>query len=318
LSAANILVGAKGVRIIDSSEPDFPAEVAAFPMENIGTAFKVKDGLGFAGLAHESRLVVLDLHDPKRITEIGHLDLPDVVHQIDVAGNILHLLVRNQGMLAVDISDPAHPYAIGWLPTRASAFALEDEVVYLAETGCYTTPCGTTLMIVDFSNPRLPTEKASIFFESHSSTGISVDNHVVALLAGSLLRFVDVSLPEHPVGYGSFGTSGFSDWLVTDNLLLATDFYNVHAANISSLSEPVLLSKTPTDAVAVSITLGDKKRYAFVGWSDEVAAIDLRDLRLPRRIGGYPAYGGSTAEVSSGLVYIHDSRYIRVIDFGPE
>jgi hypothetical protein len=90
---------------------------------------------------------VLDTSDPNRIRTVGSSDLPGpfasrlvgdaapirvaVLHQ----GNRLYVAAGEQGLWAIDVSDPAHPNHLGFFdtPGRAVDVLVVGEHIYVAD-----------------------------------------------------------------------------------------------------------------------------------------------------------------------------------------
>ena len=126
----------------------------------------------------------------------------------------------NDGLLIIDVSNPANPVLRGGYNTPGYAVdvAIAGSVAYVADgsTG--------TLQIIDVSNPAAPLLRSQVsgFFNAYA---VAVDGGGMAYVAeGGNLRLVDVSDPANPVLRGAYNTPGWAVGVtVSNNLAYVAD-----------------------------------------------------------------------------------------------
>jgi hypothetical protein len=95
------------------------------------TSVAVRGSLAYIGQG--ATFTVLDISNLQQITQKGTLAVPDQVNQIRLAGSLALLGTSSNGMLIIDISDPAHPWFRERYPFGVAAddLAVEGHLGYL-------------------------------------------------------------------------------------------------------------------------------------------------------------------------------------------
>lgn len=117
---------ARGVVVIDVSDPDAPTEVTSFPAPELApdgvpavhTLF-VDGTRAYVSLNYDESLRVYDISDPRTPVALGQFrnerlnTEPGTLHDLYVGGNTAYLNYWGLGMSLVDVSDPSQPVLLG-------------------------------------------------------------------------------------------------------------------------------------------------------------------------------------------------------------
>jgi hypothetical protein len=280
-SLAFVAAGEEGLQVVDVADPARPKVVGGY--NTGGHAWALALGDGYAFIADEyNGLRVLDLTDPYNPKEAGYYDPPgrqEFYHGIAVAegGQQDHAYAyiadgspQKPGLRIVDITDPANPRAVGFLPLDAPAVdSVPPRVEDVAMAGdiAYVAAGTAGLRVVDVSDPR-----AAIEVGVYDTPG-RVDNLVVAdqrvYLVDGDLRIVDVSDPAAP-------------------------------AEVSFYDLPDL---APTPHVAV-------QGHFVVLSGDGVQVLDVADPRAPIQVAEHPIPSGPVTVAGEMVYVVGDGLYV--------
>jgi hypothetical protein len=251
-----------GLRVIDVSNPAFPAEIGALDtpgnvndVEVVGDLAYVADG--------SSGLRTIDVSIPASPVELGALDTPDFANDVEAVGDLAYVADGSSGLRIIDVSNPASPVELGTLDT--SGFANDVEVVgdlaYVAD--------GDGLRIIDVSEPAAPVELGAL-----DTPDLAVDVAVVGSLAyvadytyTSGLRVIDVSNPSAPVEIGAFDTPDRAlDVEVVGDLAYVADYTaGLRVIDVSDPTFPIELGALDTPRLANDVEVVGDLAYVADG-----------------------------------------------------
>jgi len=162
--------------IIDVSNPAHPLVAGFFPCEGL---YDVVATDSYAYLADiESGLRIIDVSNPNYPIESALLNLPDAMG-VDVKGGLAYVAAKG-GLSIVDISDPAVPAEIGYVPTtggRASVdVCISDEYVYMAY--------GDNLQMIEVSNSNRPQVVGHLRTGPNAMAVTTISNNSLLLSCG--------------------------------------------------------------------------------------------------------------------------------------
>jgi len=157
------------LRVVDVSTPVNPTEVGLYDTPLFPTA--VAAGGDYAYIAeHEGGWVVglsvIDASIPSNPKRVGSCDwLGGILIQgVAVVGGYAYVAFGEDGLRAVDVSNPAHPVEVGYYDTPGIAGG-----VAVAGGYAYVADGSEGLRVVDVSNPATPTEVG--FYDTPGSAG---------------------------------------------------------------------------------------------------------------------------------------------------
>ncbi|HEX8684544.1 MAG TPA: carboxypeptidase regulatory-like domain-containing protein, partial [Ardenticatenaceae bacterium] len=247
---------------------------------------------------------------------------------IAVQGNYAYAAI-GMGLAVLDVSNPAIPVRVGFLPLRSIVNEVEVSGNY-----AYLATVEAGLRIVDISNPSAPVEISSYQPPSHTDPerGTSVEavtvagNHAyLGWQACQLSRFgtpctvglaiLDLSNPASPAQTSVLEPDG-DGGSVNDIALLGEHLYlllrgTLLTVNVSNPSAPVVEHNHPLGSnthysyrggIAIS------GNHAYVSTRDELQVYNLSTPAAPTRVGAVNVGTGEIAIVDN-LAYVAGTRY---------
>ncbi len=279
----------------------------------------------------------------------GHIDTEGTSHNVVVSGYYAYVAAGIDGLIIVDVSDPANPWEKGRFDDSGGAYdvAVAGDYAYVA--------WGTRgLVILDIRDKSDPKEKARCDpSSSGEAQGIDVvGDYVYLAKTDAGVYILDVSDPGDPEVVGHYNAKYAMDVVVKgdhafvanyDKGLLVLDISDKsdpqrvgsldtddHAWNlavegdhayvadrntglvimdISSPESPSFVSRTNTPGRALDVYLEDS--YAYVGDSYEgVLMIDITDKEKPVKVGHY------ASEYATGITAARDHIFVADYDNG--
>ncbi len=146
----------------------------------------------FVGTRQDATFHVLDVSDPSAPALAALLDLGhDDYWGIDVVGNICYVAAGNEGLLVIDVSDPANPIWVGQYNTSHFCHSVDVQGNY-----AYLADWSGGLKVVDITDPTNPSFVDNLGLPGDSKS-VAVDGNVayVAVYQDGLC-VVDVSNPS--------------------------------------------------------------------------------------------------------------------------
>ena len=316
---AYVAAGQAGLQIIDISDPRSPAfagslDIAGSTVKNInvsgsqdditGSVYRVYVDGDYAYLVGEPGLFVINISDPASPVLSGYHDTRGVVpsrlpgdnrdyiyieeFNVYVAGGYAYV-TDMEGLLLIDVSNPANPAFVGTVQTPGEALSL-----HVADDYAYVTTWSTeeyhgivNLAIIDISRPEnsnsisslsslfeFPNPWASVYWDVY----VAGDYAYQTFGWPPALRVVDVSDPVSPV------MTGFADSNTLNNYF-----------------------KYKTGSVHVS------GNYAYVpfleagmegGFSAWLWIVDISDPQAPVITNSVSVPGGSGVYISGPFAYV--------------
>jgi uncharacterized secreted protein with C-terminal beta-propeller domain len=166
---------------------------------------------------------VIDVSNPAFPVELGALDRPDYVSDVEVVGGLAYAANGAAGLCVIDVSNPAFPVEIGCSNTGGYVNAVEVVGGGLA----YVTG-SSGLRVIDVSNPAFPVEIGAL-----DMSGYTRDVEVAGDLAYVAerhygLRVIDVSNPTLPVEVGALAMLAYDVELVGNLAYVVDDYFGLH------------------------------------------------------------------------------------------
>ena len=272
-----------GLRIVDISDPEFPADLGVVPTPSgyadgivvTGSLCYVADGWG--GLA------VYDLADPASPTLLGSETIGGYADAVSVSGTLAVVAANGIGLRVMDVSDPSDPERRGLLLTSETVWGLDTQgsIAYAASSWSGNS----SLLLVDFSDPddplllsELPTPGAAM--------SVVVQGSIAYVADGSTgLLAVDVSNPLAPAILGSVETAAAADDLaLAGPLAIVMISDGAQAVDISNPESMQALGYVRTDGNSRGIALSGS--HAFI--ADDASFLSVVDFA---QLGQVPVLG---------------------------
>jgi len=250
---AYLIVGVKGLSIVDLSDPAEPHEVGSNSTRGYAEAVALFES--FALVANRGDgLTIVDVSDPTRPVEAGFLETPGWAQDVAAEQDLVVIADQRAGLHVVRLSRCGEATLLATHQTsgHAGAVTLSGGVAYVAvgDAG---------IEIVDLSDPTDPRLLGAIE-TSGDARDVVVSGSVAYVASGYRgVRIVDVADPAHATEIGGFGTSDEAVGLA----LAGGHLYVAERAGVSvySLSDPaaperIATIETPGEAVAVTVADG--------------------------------------------------------------
>lgn len=225
-----------------------PTAAALTWQSSIGGAFRtvaVSDTVAYVG--EGASVLVLDVRQPSQPVEIARLPLPDLVHDIQVAGARLFVATDYSGVQVIDVSTPPMPTLLVQYDTAGVAVRS-----YLADNILYVADAGGGIVLLDISD-LAQIQALSVLQPAESIQGVRlVKGLLYAWDPNWGLFIVDVSQPRQPLVLKSMALNLY-DVAVAGDIAYFTQLAAVATYDISQPGNPILLSTfglgSPTQAV---------------------------------------------------------------------
>jgi len=214
-------------------------------------------------------------------------DYNDCWGYVDAQGREYAIMGAQNGTYFVNITNPAQPVQVGYIPGPSSIWRdikTHSHYAYITTEG---TGTGQGLQIVDLSNmPQSVTLVNTLTTWFTRAHNIYIDNgyaYVIGTNNGGGMHILDLSNPANPVRAALYNTSGYVHdvYVWNDTVYVAgEDTYDV--VNVTNKSNPQLVSQSAalSGIYAHSGWMTEDKRY-FIGAEEfnvrDITVWDLQD-----------------------------------------
>ena len=243
-----------------------------------------------------------------KLDRLGFQPLPAgssyyVVNAMAAEGNRAYLLSANDGVVVMDIADPAQAVRLGFRAGPANSLAVRDNLLYLGRRSANPSVPGA-LDIVDMSDPSAPQLRSSLSLPSASSLVLH-GNLLFAGVSGGAswnggLRIVDISNPAAPVLLGSYESCSRAHTVALDRdarvAALACD-NGVEIVDVQNPASPVLLQRIPTLGDTRALVRRDDRIYFSGGGT--IVEVDVTDPLNPLTVQTLAQSGADRLRIGS-------------------
>lgn len=252
-----------------------------------------------AGGADTSLVGVLPLGGNTRVVDIA----------LDPPRRRAYLAAGSQGLMVVDIADPAAPVLLSTLTLAGLANAvavIDSNLVVVGRRGTV----GAGLTFVDVGTPTAPAPRGQLGSGSIPDPRSIAVKDTVAFVADESLGLIAVGFgnPDAPGLIGAFTGTAARDLDLSGNLLLvATRAAGLQVVNVFNPVIPVLQSQLPTSPI-FGLARSGNSAVLFLG-EEEALVVDLTNpsapsIRGPIAVPGFcrdGAWVGDTLLVATGF-----------------
>ncbi len=288
--------GDAGLRVVEVSNPDDPAEAGVFLVAkhsgDIGLAgsyaYLSYWGLDVANVADPSNPVPVSRYEP----DYGILTAPHRLLQtiapdsMAISYPYVYLGVYSY-LLTIDISDPTQPNEVSRYQVSNRDVAVTGDTLCLASYP-------TDLLLLDVSDPAGPQLRGSLDIAGDTFSLFAAGDY--AYLANEYgLQIVDISDPDDPVALGLFATADLPQtvhvsWPYAYLMTYDDTWYDPHSTlrivDISDPSDPTEVgSLVVSPKGACGLALSDP--YLLVTVEGELHVVDVSEPAAPAAAGFY-------------------------------
>ncbi len=264
-----------------------------------------------AGPADAHRLTIASASDPNALRVLGVYETPRPLEAVAVAEAHAYLANGYQGLIILDISEPARITEVG--RTQEVAYAAD---VAVAGTLAYVLEGDGALRVFDVSNPGQPRQLGVSGVEEYEGRAVAVaDGYAYIASGGRGVRVVDVSDPTRPVTAGYYDPPGpyhARDVVAAGQVLFLADKSildltgSVRALDISNPRAPLEIGAHPVDEPALGVAYDQ----GFVFLAHETGGVSVFDASDPTALRFVAAYNtpGQAVDVwaNDGSVLVAD------------
>lgn len=255
---AYLIVGTKGLLIVDVTDPVHPVEVGSNSTRGYYAQSVTIDG-AIAYIANRGEgLTILDVSDPMRPVEVGRLDTPGSVQAVALRGHLAVVADQRGGLQLVDATRPASPVLLRGLEMGGYA-----QAVWVDGTYAYVATGDSGLVVVDLTNASAPTLVARLSLQGEAND-VLVAGGIAYVAAGYRgVRIVDVANPAAPTEIGFISTAGEALGLayMTDTLCVAERSGGLTVYDVSNPRDPKRLAQIATPGEALRVAVAGNRAY---------------------------------------------------------
>lgn len=234
-----------GLVIVDIANRYSPSVVGA--VDTPGAAFSVSVEGSTAVVADSSSILTVDVGIPACPAVLGSIPTADRALDVRVRGGYAYVAASTQGMVVVDVRNPASPQvaSVGSATFfgAASGVAVHEGNAYIASFSYSNTDNG--LQVFDVSNPGACAMKAFLPVPGRTRGGIALNQGVACMTSGlGGLATIDISRPSAPASLARMPENVQSRGLALDGTCLYTLSYSsvqcrMYVYDVASLTSPV-------------------------------------------------------------------------------
>lgn len=263
---------------------------------------------------------LFDVSDPEQIAQVAVITVPDSCRDIEIVGNVVCVLVRNNGALFYDVSNPASPALIlSYNPEGAGAFLHADSdgsKLWVSSSG----PDGLIAFTIT-DGPGVSVTQSVAVSRDISVQGLAVSNGLAAVtilesgqLPGILLLDVQDQASPIELAYLELDFSANDLGFTQDNSYLVTTDGSLQLYDLSDMANIIKLP--PFDITILGsgsspelygLCVAGNTVYA-TGSTRRAYAIDITVPELPTVLAVR-----ETMQFSSGVSLIDKPRGLAVI-----
>lgn len=289
---------------------------------------------GYAYVATEDELRVLDVSSPSRPAVGGQQDIPSGISPfiepvgISLVGQYAYIpCARADALLVVDVSAPSDPKLIGSYSvpqgSSGSMFGTEVEGVSVFEKYAYAA-VPDSVLVLDMSIPSKPMVLGSVGVERRTTMLATVGDCIYRVVEEAYppaegepgLQVLDINEPTSPRPVRFLETPGTVSDIATARVdstpswehraYLASPEVGLLLLDVSEPSQPTLVSSYDLPGGARSVAASGSRVYV-VDAEHILRVIDLSEPSSPSEVGTYgPTKGG--VEVADSHIFVVDRR----------
>lgn len=250
---AYLVVGTKGLLVIDMSDPTDPFEIGSHSTNGYAQAVAV-DGEAVYVANRSEGITVIDVSDPSRPVEIGTFDTPGSAHNVTIHNGMALISDQRGGLQIARIQSDGTLSQISAVDTVGypAAVAASGNIAWIAvgDAG---------LVAVDLSDASAPVSMGRLDLPGDATDLVIYEN--VAYVASGYrgVRIVDISDPAAAREVGWFSSAGeaVSVLRFANTLFVAEQTEGVSAYSLLDPLNPQLIARVDTPGEATALAAAD-------------------------------------------------------------
>jgi hypothetical protein len=308
------------LHIVDVSDPTSPSLESTYTSSIYDlvqdVAVTSSPGQIYAHVGYFNHLFIVDVTDPSSPSELGIYTT--TLQALAAAGSYVYVAAGEDGLRAIDVSDPLNPTLAGTLDTPGYANA-----VAVSGTHAYVADGDSGLRIINISNPSGLSEDGFCDTPDEAEDVVVTGNYALVADDERGLRIVDVSDPETAAETGAYDvTSAAWSLAVSGTLAYVGDYYmglgaSDGALRIVDVADPA----NPAQAGFAELSgrgtgVGLAAGYAYLsGYLGGLLVVDVSDPASPSQVASSPTPKLAHDVVLTGShAYVAESQGVYVFD----
>ncbi len=248
---AYLVVGTKGLLILDVSDPTDPFEIGSHTTNGYAQAVAVDGKTAFVAIRSEG-VAIIDVSDPSRPLQIGTFDTPGSAHAITVYQDLALISDQQGGLQVARIQSDRSLVGLASVETLGypTAVAVSGSYAWVAvgDAG---------LQVFDLSDPEAPESIGHLDLPGDASD-VALYGDLAYVAAGYRgVRIVNASDPSSPSELAWISTAGEAAAVSVagDTLFIAERTEGMSAYSLIDPLDPQLVAQvdTPGEATAMAV-----------------------------------------------------------------
>jgi hypothetical protein len=226
----------------------------------------------------------------------------DISGSVAVAGNYAYIAAGDDGLVILDVTDPSSPILAGIYVGSCDNVDVAGNYAYVTSGYYHIDPYGE-LKIIDISNPAAPTHVGEC--DAYGwPIDIAVSGNYAYLANGDDgLVILNVGDPDAPAIVGFYGGGYVSDVDVAGNHAYVN---NLEVVDVSDPSDPFLSGSFDTEHVAYDIVVSGNYAYIAAG-ENGLVIMDISNPASPALMGTYvTTVVSNDVDVVGNYAYVAD------------
>lgn len=226
--------------------------------------------------------------------EIGNFPTSREARNVFVVDQLAYIANAEQGLLILDIQDPANPQEIGAFPMEnAENVVVVEGIAYVVEQGLLkdNRAQNDRLVLVDVQDPAAPRSIGEFtpqgIFVHQNLSHLAVFDQKVYLATSDRLMIVDVSDPSKPVEVGEFTffSNISSPGVAVEQGIAYLQANELHVIDVSDPAQAAEIGGYDSSWGA-SLVIQDQVAY-IASWSNGLILLDISNPARPIKLGQY-------------------------------
>jgi hypothetical protein len=238
---------------------------------------------------------------------IGSWPTSRAVQNVFVQGDTAYIANGEDGLIILNVSDPAHPEKVGSYPLEnAQNVVVADQIAYVIGQGQVSDGRAQSdkLILIDVqipSTPRILGEYTPENAYTHQTLNhLAVSGQMVYITYSDGLTIVDVSTPSEPVTMGEipFSSNISSPGVAVVDGIAYVQANRLHVIDVRKPAEPVEIGGFDPGWGA-GITVANQTAY-IAGWGSGLTILDVSNPSHPIKLGQFKELVGNFELIPPG------------------
>ena len=248
---AYLVVGTKGLLIVDVTDPAHPVEVGSNSTRGYAQSVAVSGDIAYVANRSDG-LTILNVSDPMRPVEVGRYDTPGSAQAIALTGHLAVVADQRGGLQLIDVSRPGSPTLVKSVETTgfAQSVSIDAQLAYVAAGDA-------GLEVVNIGTPAAAASVARLDLQGEASDVVVANGFAYVAVGYRGVSIIDVSTPTAPVEIGFISTAGEAVGLAvrSTTLYVAESSGGLSVYDVSNPRDPKRQAQiaTPGDALRVAV-----------------------------------------------------------------